>query len=1129
MPQTLYPPRRRGVAIPGRPSLPSGASGYETAPVVESLSPASDRIGGGAFITIRGQRFVSGATVQFGETSVPANVILSTGLTVTAPAHVEGAVDITVTNPNGESDTLELAFTYLAGHITSLSITRGPLAGGTEVTIFGMNFLDSSTITFGGVAATGVVFVDENTYLSVTPAHAKGLVDVVITEPSLTTVTGSFMFGYSDVIFGNEIRRQPSVQIQETTGGGENTASYTIDGRGVPPTGLEPVIFADNDGNTLFAGQAVKIEQSYEAKEPANLVWKAGCVDHIFRFNKYRPRGIYNKVSATDIANDLRQRYAPGFTSHIQSGLPEISLTLDGSDDMFTVFNQIKAKIPRADFWLDPERGVHLLVPPIVPRESTRPEHVGFGADQMIVTESDVSTLGHDFKPGYYYFYSAFGYTSEKTYTTPHVSIPIPPWPNYVQLSDQAADLNLTGSVSNGVYGLGFIRGWVIYDGSGNLIDEGDINDHIPRVVGDVLFATQDVATVLENKSGFESKLSAISDPIYLADFLPQFDNIPLGPTVGTRDCTERIIYAVRIGDEAILGSWSGLKVYSVVDDNTTTGPIVPIPTYANPTRKPRKVNPPIAPKTLPTASESSTALGSGPLDRAAQEGHWSFVVTGVYRDGTQSQGGAHTGPALLSGTNYVKVTGLPIFPDIGVVECAFRMVYASIFEPPPAAGIPDFTIGNTRRVALILNNTADEAEFPFGVSLIGGENDPPNLPPVPLPPVSGDVLTVDDSTPTLQRDPAVKLSTDFKTLRNRVYVIGKGTILVSDANVGDRSLVVADVSSFPSAGGKFDIGHRVMEYSSLFESGGVSAIVLTSPLTEPILQSEWLFGGGMPVRPIVQVDDLESQNFCSLAELDENGLPTDGIHEHQITDDSLATPQQMRDAGMAQLQYAWPRRSVEYSIRDAAHRKGETVYFDLTRPPINGYFVINEVSIDQYYDVSDSLAPRLNVKASTVEPSTFHDLLRSIESQPESPAAAVAGVVNAAVARVQSEGGLKRATVTVTAEQMRTLFSSPVEVIPAGPNVFVVKAVVREVVTTGFDDDTFLQLAYAGDTGNPFMLAFGQASINQTPYDERFHLMFDNEDTLSFTNTGVVLQAEMDVSGGDGELEVTLYYVETD
>lgn len=103
--------------------------------------------------------------------------------------------------------------------------------------------------------------------------------------------------------------------------------------------------------------------------------------------------------------------------------------------------------------------------------------------------------------------------TVGKTYTTPHPSIPIPPCPGYVQLSDEARNLNQTGTVSNGTYGLCDSRGWIMYDGDGNVIGEGWAG-HSPPVTGDVTFASPDVAAVLEGGTGGSSSLVTVGLPI---------------------------------------------------------------------------------------------------------------------------------------------------------------------------------------------------------------------------------------------------------------------------------------------------------------------------------------------------------------------------------------------------------------------------------------------------------------------------------------------------------------------------------------------------------------------------------------------------------------------------------------
>jgi len=80
--------------------------------------------------------------------------------------------------------------------VSSLSPTSGTTAGGTAVTITGANFVNGATVTFGGVASTGVSVANSTTIAATTPAHTAGPVDVTVTNPGSTsgTLNGGFTY-----------------------------------------------------------------------------------------------------------------------------------------------------------------------------------------------------------------------------------------------------------------------------------------------------------------------------------------------------------------------------------------------------------------------------------------------------------------------------------------------------------------------------------------------------------------------------------------------------------------------------------------------------------------------------------------------------------------------------------------------------------------------------------------------------------------------------------------------------------------------------------------------------------------------------------------------------------------------
>jgi hypothetical protein len=65
------------------------------------------------------------------------------------------------------------------------------------VTISGSGFVAPATVTFGGTAATSVNVVSSNAITAVTPAHAAGLVSVVVQTNAQTATLGNGYFYFT--------------------------------------------------------------------------------------------------------------------------------------------------------------------------------------------------------------------------------------------------------------------------------------------------------------------------------------------------------------------------------------------------------------------------------------------------------------------------------------------------------------------------------------------------------------------------------------------------------------------------------------------------------------------------------------------------------------------------------------------------------------------------------------------------------------------------------------------------------------------------------------------------------------------------------------------------------------------
>ncbi len=162
------------------------------APTVGGISPPSGSTSGGTAVTITGTGFRSPASVVFADLVRSVNaastvVVNSTTITAVTPAHAAGITDVVVMNPDHQTGALRLAYTYSSGPtVSSINPNAGTTLGGTPVTITGTNFVAPATVTLGGTAATGVSVVSGTTITATTPAHAAGIVDVVVQTNGMT-------------------------------------------------------------------------------------------------------------------------------------------------------------------------------------------------------------------------------------------------------------------------------------------------------------------------------------------------------------------------------------------------------------------------------------------------------------------------------------------------------------------------------------------------------------------------------------------------------------------------------------------------------------------------------------------------------------------------------------------------------------------------------------------------------------------------------------------------------------------------------------------------------------------------------------------------------------------------------
>lgn len=175
---------------------------YVAPPAVTSVSPAGGPTAGDNSVTISGSNFSNANAVSFGGTAGAFTIDSATSITAKAPAGSAGTVDITV-SVSGLTSATSAADHYSyadAPTITAISPNKGPIAGGTVVSITGTNLTGATNVLFGATAASSFSVTSATTASATAPAHGVGAVDVTIVTPGGTSATGtSDQFTYSDV------------------------------------------------------------------------------------------------------------------------------------------------------------------------------------------------------------------------------------------------------------------------------------------------------------------------------------------------------------------------------------------------------------------------------------------------------------------------------------------------------------------------------------------------------------------------------------------------------------------------------------------------------------------------------------------------------------------------------------------------------------------------------------------------------------------------------------------------------------------------------------------------------------------------------------------------------------------
>lgn len=165
------------------------------------------------------QTSASGQANVFATTALDSNFTTCTNFNNDYPTQTAKGIDrfIFYTDDSGGA---EIALT-VSPTLTAASPTYGYTLGGETVTLTGTLFAAGMTVTIGGTAATNVVIVSDTSATCTAPAHAAGVVDIVIlnTDTGTATLTG----GYTYVV-------PQTLNVAPSTGTTKGGTSVTVTG-----------------------------------------------------------------------------------------------------------------------------------------------------------------------------------------------------------------------------------------------------------------------------------------------------------------------------------------------------------------------------------------------------------------------------------------------------------------------------------------------------------------------------------------------------------------------------------------------------------------------------------------------------------------------------------------------------------------------------------------------------------------------------------------------------------------------------------------------------------------------------------------------------------------------------------
>jgi hypothetical protein len=142
------------VTTPGGTSLGGPGTGFNYGPVVALVKPDTGVGSGGTKVSVIGMDLKGVSAVDFGTTPADSFSVKSSRKVVAIAPAGTGLVDVTVQSEAGTSPKVPTDRFEYAPTLTAIRPNHGKAAGGTKVTLIGINFTGVTAVDFGSNPAT---------------------------------------------------------------------------------------------------------------------------------------------------------------------------------------------------------------------------------------------------------------------------------------------------------------------------------------------------------------------------------------------------------------------------------------------------------------------------------------------------------------------------------------------------------------------------------------------------------------------------------------------------------------------------------------------------------------------------------------------------------------------------------------------------------------------------------------------------------------------------------------------------------------------------------------------------------------------------------------------------------------